>query len=105
MRTYQKYAFLRGSLLGVILLVGLAGLVPLWRRFGGAALLPWMTSVGLLLAPAATAEFDYRYVLPTVPLACLAAALAFTPEVRDRYTRRRPRNIIADRDASSQVNN
>jgi hypothetical protein len=105
MRTYQKYMFLRGSLLGVILLIGLGGMVPLWRRFGGAALLPWMTSVGLLLAPAATAEFDYRYVLPTVPLACLTAALAFTPELRDRYTRVTSRKIVPGRRESSQVSN
>jgi hypothetical protein len=85
-RGYQHYVFLRGTLLGVILLIGLAGLlggrrrrtsgVP-WRDRGGVVLLSWSTAVGLLLVPAATAEFDYRYVLPTVPLACLAAALTF----------------------------
>ncbi|WP_315987174.1 glycosyltransferase family 39 protein [Actinomadura sp. HBU206391] len=87
MRGYQDHVYLRGSLLGVILLIGLAGLVASWRRFGGAALLPWITAVGLLLAPAATAEFDYRYVLPTVPLACLAAAIAFTSLPRERLSR------------------
>jgi hypothetical protein len=106
MRTYQQYVYLRGTLLGVILLAGLAGLMTLWRRFGGAALLPWMTAVGLLMAPAATAEFDYRYVLPTVPLACLAAAMAFTPEVRGRlvrlggFLRRRRRGGGAERPPS-----
>jgi hypothetical protein len=87
-RAYQDAVYMRGSLLGVILLAGLAGMIPLWRRFGGPALLPWITSVGLLLAPAATAEFDYRYVLPATPLACMAAALAFTPEVRAWYANR-----------------
>ena len=68
-RGYQDVFYLRGTMVGVILLIGLAGLVPLWRRFGGQALLPWTLATGLLLAPAATAEFDYRYVLPAVPLA------------------------------------
>lgn len=81
-RTYQRYVYLRGTMLAGILIVGLAGMVPLWRRWGGAALLPWITATGLLLAPPATAEFDYRYVLPTIPLACIAAAIAFSAEPR-----------------------
>lgn len=81
-RGYQDVFYLRGTMLGGVLLLGLAGLIPLWRRFGGAALLPWTLATGLLLAPAATAEFDYRYVLPAVPLAALAAGAAFAPDVR-----------------------
>ena len=41
------------------------------------ALLPWLCSVALIVVPAATAEFDYRYVTTAVPFACLAAAMAF----------------------------
>jgi hypothetical protein len=33
-------------------------------------------SVTLIVVPAATAEFGYRYVLAAVPLGCLAAGLA-----------------------------
>ncbi|WP_307801396.1 hypothetical protein [Actinomadura violacea] len=84
MRGYQDVFYLRGTMLGGVLLLGLGGMVALWRRFGGEALLPWTLATGLLLAPAATAEFDYRYVLPAVPLAALAAGMAFTPEVRHR---------------------
>lgn len=93
-RGYQDVVYLRGSMLGVILLVGLAGLLVRRRpprreagpekpgrkagRRARPALLPWVTAAGLLLAPAATVEFDYRYVLPAMPLACLAAALPFS---------------------------
>jgi hypothetical protein len=81
-RLYQRYIYLRGTMLGLILLVGLAGLVPMWRRLGGRAFLPWVTATGLLIVPAATAEFDYRYVLPVVPLACIAAAITFSQDPR-----------------------
>jgi hypothetical protein len=92
-REYQRFVSLPGTMLAAILIVGLAGMVPLWRRWGGVAFLPWITATGLLLVPPATAEFDYRYVLPTVPLACLAAAITFSDEPRrrlaERFRRRR----------------
>jgi hypothetical protein len=78
-RGYQRYVWLPGSVYGLILLAGLGGMVLAWRRFGGEALLPWTISLALIVIPAATAEFDYRYVLVAVPFACLAAALAFSP--------------------------
>jgi hypothetical protein len=76
-RGYQRYVWLPGSVYGVILLIGLFGIVRRWRRAGSSSLLPWLCSVVLLVAPAATAEFDYRYVTTAVPFGCLAAAMAF----------------------------
>jgi hypothetical protein len=78
-RGYQRYVWLPGTVYGLILLAGLAGIAAAWRRLGGEALLPWAISFALILIPAATAEFDYRYVLPAVPFACLAAVMAFSP--------------------------
>jgi hypothetical protein len=77
-RLYERYIWLPGTVYGLILIVGLAGIVLAWRRIGGEALLPWACSVALVVAPAATAEFDYRYVLTATPFACLAAALTFS---------------------------
>jgi hypothetical protein len=78
-RGYQRYVWLPGTVYGLILLAGLGGMVLAWRRLGGEALLPWTISLALIVIPAATAEFDYRYVLVAVPFACLAAVLAFSP--------------------------
>jgi hypothetical protein len=83
-RGYQKFVHLPGTMLGGIVIVGLAGMIPMWRRWGGEAFLPWITGTGLLLVPPATAEFDYRYVLPTVPLLCIAAAITFSREPREK---------------------
>ena len=77
MRGYQKYVFLPGTVLGVLLAMGLGGMAAAWRRFGGEILLPWAVAVAMIVVPAATAEFDYRYLLPVVPFACLAAAMVF----------------------------
>ena len=78
-RGYQRYVWLPGTVYGLILLAGLGGIMLAWRRIGGEALLPWAVSFALIVIPAATTEFDYRYVLPATPFGCLAAAMAFSP--------------------------
>ena len=75
---YQRYVYLRGTLLGIIVLIGAAGLVARWRRWGGIGLLPWLVAALLIVLPPVTAGFSYRYVLAAAPVACLAAGLAFT---------------------------
>jgi hypothetical protein len=77
-RGYQRYVWLPGTVYGLILLAGLGGIAAAWRRLGGDALLPWAVSLAMVVIPAATAEFDYRYVLPAAPFACLAAVMAFS---------------------------
>jgi hypothetical protein len=75
--SYQRYGYLPGTLLGVILLGGLAAMV-LGRRVRAAGL-PWAFAVVILAVPPLVADFDLRYLVPAVPVACLAAALALAP--------------------------
>jgi hypothetical protein len=92
MAAYQRVFFLYGPLYGLILVLGLGSVVRVTRRRGrgfrlerrrdGLSFLPWVSAVVLLLFPIATADFDYRYLLPVVPFACLAAGLAFAPPAR-----------------------
>jgi len=101
---YQRVVFTYGPLLAVIFLVGLGGVISLTaaaRRRGqglrsalsfqtlrsvrlhwsprGTSMLPWFTAVALLVAPIAVADFDYRYLIPVIPFACIAAGFAFAP--------------------------
>lgn len=95
LRAYQDRARLPGTVFGLILVAGLAGMLPLWRRWRktvarsasveggggrrvGGALLPWATALAMIVVPPVTASFGYRYVLPAAPLACAAAAIAST---------------------------
>jgi len=95
-RLYQRYVWLPGTVYGLILLAGLAGMMFAWRRGGGEAMLPWASSVALIVIPAATAEFDYRYVLTAAPFGCLAAALAFGRDTAGRrWLARRRRSAAA----------
>jgi hypothetical protein len=84
MRVYQRYFWLPGTVYGLILLAGLIMLVARWRRGGQHAFLPWLSSVALIVVPAASAQFDYRYVTTAVPFACLALALAIGRPPRQR---------------------
>jgi hypothetical protein len=82
---YQRGMYLRGTMTGVLLLLGLAGIARWlrasgWRRrrdWGGPALLPWLAGLAVLLVPVMTADFSLRYVVPAVPVITLAAAMAF----------------------------
>ena len=101
---YQRVVFTYGPLLAVIFLVGLGGVIAVTesaRRRGqglrsafsvqalrsvrlhwaprGTSMLPWFTAAALLVAPIAVADFDYRYLIPVIPFACIAAGLAFAP--------------------------
>jgi hypothetical protein len=88
---YQRVVFTYGPLLAVIFLVGLGGLIGVRRRGWqvkslrlhwaprGTTMLPWVSAVALLVFPILLADFDYRYLLPAIPFACLAAGLAFAP--------------------------
>jgi hypothetical protein len=76
LRGYQQQVYLRGTLLGLLLLAGLGGLAARWRRWGGPGLLPWAVAVVLLAFPVMVAGFDYRYELAVTPFACLAVGLA-----------------------------
>jgi hypothetical protein len=99
---YQRVVFTYGPLLAVIFLVGLGGLFSVTgRRQGkgarsvlsaraiaslrlhwrprGTSMLPWVTAAALLVVPIAIADFDYRYLIPAIPFAALAAGLAFAP--------------------------
>jgi hypothetical protein len=91
---YQKVVYLRGTLLGVIMLGGLATLIA--RRLiarrradesragdgkagdgrAGPGGLPWAFALTILVVPPLIADFDLRYLVPAVPAACLALALA-----------------------------
>ncbi|WP_248960504.1 hypothetical protein [Sphaerisporangium perillae] len=77
LRAYQEQGYLRGPFLAVIMLIGLFGVLVRWRRLGGPALLPWAVAMTLLLLPPLIAAFDHRYVVPVIPVACMAAGLAF----------------------------
>jgi hypothetical protein len=89
---YQRYIYLRGTLLGLIVLIGAVGVVARWRprsgqHWGGLALLPWLAGALLIVLPPMTAGFSYRYVVAAIPATCLAAGLAFTRRPGERSVR------------------
>jgi hypothetical protein len=101
---YERVVFTWGPLLAVIFLLGLGGLISVsasaYRRGQGlraalsfrtlrsvrlhwaprgTSMLPWVTAVALLVVPIMVADFDYRYLIPVIPFACMAAGLGFAP--------------------------
>jgi hypothetical protein len=82
MNEYQHIVFLPGQVFALIMLTGLAGILLPRRRTAVAALL-WASAAILMVLPTAEHEYTYRYVLPVVPLACIAAAMALRQPGRE----------------------
>ena len=81
MNEYQHILYLPGPVFGLIVLTGLAGIVIPSRRSWPAIFL-WVSAVIIMVLPTAEHEYTYRYVIPAVPLLCMAAALAFRKQDR-----------------------
>jgi hypothetical protein len=77
MFVYQGPVFFPGlAFLGVVI-IGFGGLARKWRRWGGPGALPWAGAAISIVVPPMLTWYTYRYALAAVPLACMAAALAF----------------------------
>jgi hypothetical protein len=74
---YQEPVYFPGIVFLLVLVAGLAGAIRNWRRRGGPPALPWAVAVLGVLIPVAVHEYHYRYAITVVPVACLAAGLAF----------------------------
>ncbi|HEX4818081.1 MAG TPA: hypothetical protein VFV66_35515 [Nonomuraea sp.] len=75
LRAYQRFGYVPFPLLALGLVAALA-LTVVRRRWD--ALLPGLTALALIAAPPFLAAFDVRYVIPAIPLVCLALGLTLT---------------------------
>jgi hypothetical protein len=76
---YQEPVFFPGIAFALIMIAGLAGVIRNWRQRGTPAALPWLVAAVGIVTPVAVHQYAYRYMIPVVPVACMAAALAFAP--------------------------
>jgi hypothetical protein len=74
---YQEPVYFPGIVFGLVLATGLAGAARQWRRGGGPPALPWAVAALGIVVPVAVHEYHYRYAITVIPVACLAAGLAF----------------------------
>jgi 4-amino-4-deoxy-L-arabinose transferase-like glycosyltransferase len=97
LRKFQDYVYTPGTALALALVLAVAGAVAeRWRRvppadrLGADALTLALAGFLVLLFPAMTAMFDYRYMLPALALLPPAGALGLTGLLRARRARSRP---------------
>jgi hypothetical protein len=74
---YQQPVYFPGVVFGLVLAAGLAGAARRWRHGGGPPALPWAVAALGIVVPVAVHEYHYRYAITVIPVACLAAGLAF----------------------------
>jgi hypothetical protein len=75
---YQLPVYFPGVVFLAVVIAGLAGVLRRWRRWGGVAALPWTLAAVSIVLPAMLTQSLYRYTIVAIPLACVAAGLAFT---------------------------
>ena len=76
---YQLPVYFPGVVFLLVMMTGLAGVVRNWRRWGGPQALPWALAAVSIVIPALVTQSLYRYTMVAIPLACVAAGLAFAP--------------------------
>ncbi|MFC5823316.1 hypothetical protein [Nonomuraea insulae] len=74
LRAYQRFGYVPFPLL-MLALVGTLVTAIVRRRWD--ALLPGVAALALVVSPPFLAAFDVRYVIPAIPLVCLAVGLTF----------------------------
>ena len=92
LRTYQRFAYLWGPLVGLSILVGLIGAVAGVSAGGGRNLratcaLMSLSALALLLVPVMTTVFHFRYQIGPLPLIGPAGVLGVA-SMRTRFTQR-----------------
>ncbi len=74
---YQQPVYFPGIVFLLVMVAGLAGVIRNWRRWGGPQALPWALAAISIVIPALVTQSLYRYTMVAIPLACMAAGLAF----------------------------
>ena len=74
---YQQPVVFGGLLFLFVVFAGLVGMLRNWRRWGGLQALPWVIAAVSIVLPAMLTQSLYRYTIVAIPLACLAAGMAF----------------------------
>src|ERR1022692_426591 len=74
---YQQPVYFPGVVFFLVVIAGLAGIIRSRRRRGGLAVLPWAIAAASIVVPALLTQSLYRYTIVAIPLACVAAGLAF----------------------------
>jgi hypothetical protein len=77
---YQEPVYFTGLMFFAVVVAGLVGVIRKWRtpgRLGRIAALPWALAAASIVLPAMLTQSLYRYTIVAIPLACIAAGLAF----------------------------
>jgi hypothetical protein len=93
---YQLPVYFPGVAFFAVLMAGLVGIIRKRRQWGGPAAFPWMLAVLSVVLPALLTQSFYRYTLVAIPLACVAAGLAFIRE-RPRHSAATAGPALAER--------